>query len=228
MKWFSLPTYKKHQEDVKCYTRGVGRYYSAVINLANQFNREYASIGILDINDLIQAGHVGLLQAWNNIQWDKIEASNEPDAQLWTFIKKRIKGAISREIDKYSTHIKIPRRKLEEMRSNLRWEDQIFCDLFPNFFDTSFPELSDEITPWDQIQMYEFLDDLMIKYLKPNEKLILELFYGLDGQNKMSWKQIAEYQKIKEGAIRKTKQRAIDKLKNNEEVINKIENYLAN
>lgn len=228
MKWFSLPTYKKHQEDVKCYTRGVGRYYKGVLQIANQYNREYASIGILDINDLVQAGHIGLLQAWNKIDWDVISESDNPDGKLWSFIKKRIKWAIRREIDKYSQHIALPINKLEEMRNNARYEDQIFCTLFPKFFGEMFPELAGEITPWDQIQLYEFLDDLMIKYLRPSERTVLELFYGLDGRDRMSWKQIAEYQKVKEGAVRKVKQRALDKLKNNEEVINKIENYLQN
>ena len=228
MKWFSLTTYKKHQEDVKCYTRGVGRYYKGVISEANTFNREYSSIGILDINDLVQAGHAGLLEAWNAIDWEVIAESSNPDGKLWKFIKKRIRWAIRREIDKYSQHIALPINKLEQMRNTAKYEDQIFCQLFPKFFGEMFPELSGEITPWDQIQLYEFLDDLMIKYLKSDERIVLELFYGLDGMERKSIKQIAEYQKVKTKYIENKKARAVERLKNNEEVINRIKNYLEN
>ena len=123
MKWYSHPTYIAHKKAIKNYDKGIGRYYEWVIKIANQFNREYASIGVLDVTDLIAAGNIGLVNAWNKIDWEMISNSTEPDAQLWSYIKKRIKWEIRREIDNYSTHIKVPRRHLDMMRKNMKFED---------------------------------------------------------------------------------------------------------
>lgn len=229
MKWFSLPTYKRHEEDIKCYTRGVGRYYEWVIRLANQFNREYASIGILDVNDLIQAGHEGLIKAWSAVDWDMIAESTEPDAQLWNFIKKRIKWGIRREIDNHSTHIKVPRRVLTEMRTNMKFEDQIFVDLFPQFFDAQFPAMIEEIHPWDSLRLGELIDDYLYANVKNADHVeILRASYGIDRDKPMSIKELATKYRMSEIGIKKAKSRLIEKLKADEEFEKIIENFYEN
>ena len=230
MKWFSMPTYKRHQEDIKCYTRGVGRYYEWVIKLANSYNREYASIGILDINDLIQAGHVGLLQAWNGIEWDKIEASSNPEAQLWGYIKKRIKWAIRREIDKYSQHIALPINKLENMRNHQEYEDQIFCHLFPKFFDQAFPNLVDEPMPyWESEVLGEIIDDHLYANFKVVDHVeILRARYGIDREKPASAKELANKYRTTEAYIGQVINRMKNKLKKDDKFKEIIENFYIN
>ena len=225
MKWYSHQTYIAHKKAIEHYDKGIGRYYEWVIKIANSFSRDYSAVGALDVNDLIQSGHLGLVQAWQKIDWDRIAESGNPDAELWSYLKKRIKWSIRREIDKHGAFIKIPRREIEEARKNITATDKALVDLFPKFFDAQFPNYITEITPWDQLQLYDFLDDLMIEYLTPEEKTILELFYGLDGVKRMNAQQIAEYQKVTKRSIENKKLRAIKKLKTNEEVINKIKIY---
>ena len=230
MKWYSHPTYVAHKENIKLYDKGVGKYYEWVIKIANSFNREYASIGVLDVNDLISAGNLSLLQAWNTIDWEMISNSPEPDAQLWSYIKKRIKWGIRREIDKYSQHISIPINKLESMRKHLSFEDQIFCDLFPKFFDTAFPEYVENMRPWDQEQLLGLLNDLISKYI-PNyhHQQILKLSFGIDtiDDKPMPQKQIAEKFDLTQSNIQNIKHRCIKKLQN-EDVEKIIENYYEN
>ena len=92
MKWFSHRGNLNHKADIKLHsTRGhLESFMPWVSKIANTFNREYASIGCMDIDDLTQAGYVGLIEAWNKVDWEKISESNNPDAQLWSFLKIRI------------------------------------------------------------------------------------------------------------------------------------------
>ena len=227
MKWYSHETYKAHQLAVENYKKGVGRYYKWVIRLANQYNREYASIGVLDINDLISAGHVGLLQAWNKLDWELITAADEPDAHLWSYLKKRIKWSIRREIDKYSQHIATPINKIEKQRNEASYEDQIFVDLFPQFFDTAFPDLIEEMVPWKEIQLGEIMDDILLTYIKDYKHIqILRFAYGLDC-NQLSIKDIANKFDMSEIGVKKVKARSIEKLRN-EDVEKIIENFYEN
>ena len=229
MKWYSHPTYIAHKNNIKKYNKGVGRYYEWVIKLANQFNREYAAIGVLDVNDLIMAGHRGLLESWQKIEWEMIESSDNPDAQLWSYIKKRIKWSIRREIDNYSTHIKVPRRILTEMRKNMKFEDQIFCDLFPKFFDTSFPDLVDEIHPWDALQLGELIDDYLYSNVKNIDHVeILRARYGIDRHKPATAKELAEKYRTSEKYIGLIISRLKSKLKQDEKFKKLIENFYEN
>ena len=139
MKWYSHETYKAHQIAIKNYNKGIGVYYQWVIKLANQFNREYASIGVLDINDLISAGNMGLVQAWSKIDWERITESPNAEAELWSYLKKRIKWSIRREIDNYGAFIKIPRRDIEDARKNLYATDKALCRYFSSILWREFP-----------------------------------------------------------------------------------------
>ena len=232
MKWYSHPTYKAHQENIKLFSQGVGRYYKGVIQVANTFNREYPSIGILDINDLISAGNIGLLEAWNKIDWEEITNAPEPDAKLWKFLKIRIKGEIRREIDRHSSFINLPINKQEQQRKMANYNDpsKVFVSLFPNFFDTAFPDYSEEMRPWDQEQLGDLLDDIFTKYIKDHKhQEILKLSYGIDtiDDRSVSVKELAKRFNMSEIGIKKIRSRSIDKL-NNEDVQKIIENFYEN
>ena len=227
MKWYSHPTYRKHQFDIKHYNRGIGRYYEWVLKIANTFSRGYDSIGVLNVNDLVQAGHIGLVEAWANIDWERIHNSGNPDAELWSFLKRRIKGSIRREIDNNGAFIKIPRRDIENCRKNLNATDKILVNLFPQFFDAQFPNMIEEITPWDQLELADVIDDYMIKTIKnADHREIVKAMYGIDIQ-KRSVKELAEKYRMSEISIKKIRERTIKKLRT-EEFEKIIENFYEN
>lgn len=230
MKWYSHPTYIAHKKSIAHYERGIGRYYEWVIKIANTFSRDYSAVGALDVNDLIQSGHVGLVQAWNKIDWERIGESGNPDAELWSYLKKRIKWSIRREIDNNGAFIKIPRREIEEARKNLTATDKALVDLFPRFFDDEFPNYIDHIRPWDQEQLLDLLNDLISRYIKSHvHQEILKLSFGIDtiDDKPMAQSKIADKFGLTQSNIQNIKHRCIKKLKN-EDVEKIIENFYEN
>ena len=62
MKWYLHKHLKMHQQDIKEAKDDIARFYPHVIQVANSFPRDGIAIGALNLQDLIQAGYVGLIQ----------------------------------------------------------------------------------------------------------------------------------------------------------------------
>ena len=100
MKWYLHKHHKQHLEDLKVKRQDpLETYYPWVSQIANQFPKDEVAIGSLNLQDLTQAGYLGLIDAY-----DKLDHTRG-QAEKWTYIKKRIKWAIRREIDKYGSFI---------------------------------------------------------------------------------------------------------------------------
>ena len=93
-----------------------------VENIAKRFSITYDSCGIVSLNDVIQEGNIGLIQAVDRIDWVKIMASDNPDKVVMSFLAKRIKGAIRRGIDKNRAAMYVPEYKLNQARELWREE----------------------------------------------------------------------------------------------------------
>ena len=99
MKYYNHRAHKAHQYDLKVQKdTHLNRMLPHVLQIASQFSRESIAIGALNYQDLYQAGYLGLLEAWEKVDWDMINKSPNPDGQLWSYLKRRIKGAIRRSI----------------------------------------------------------------------------------------------------------------------------------
>ena len=237
MKWYNHKTYHTHYANLRLHRDrqidDISVYYSWVIDIVNGFNTEYAATGILTRMDLIQAGNEGLVRAWANLDWNAIQELPEAEQQpyIWSYLKKGIKLYVREEIDKYGAFIRIPIRTIKKQRADKSKTIRVFADLFPRFFDTDFPELVEEIEPWDNIRLYEFLIDLLEKHI-PNSghRTILTLSYGIDTQDDkpMPIKEIAKLMSISEIGVKKAKSRTLQLLRENEDVQEKIKNYLEN
>ena len=82
MKRYNINNYVIYHKDLeqampdhkewKNYTRDelIVKFMPLVENLARKFATSHQAIGILSINDLIQAGHVGLITAIDKLEWD--------------------------------------------------------------------------------------------------------------------------------------------------------------
>ena len=225
MKNFNWRAFQAYRYDIKVNRDDMREYYSHVINVANSFPRDSIAIGALNIQDLIQAGNVGLVEAWAKVDWERIDKSPNPQAELWSYLKKRIKFAIRREIDNHGTIIKIPRRELEKSRKNLTAHDKILVNTFGMFFDfTKIITHQDDTAPWIAIRLEELIDDALGTYVhNVDHRDILKKFYGI-GLDKCTQKELAEEYKITPGNIQTIVSRTREKL-NNEEFKLIIENF---
>ena len=228
MKWNNRRNSLSYLRDLKV-SRGheLDNYYQYVVQIANTFTRNSAAIGILDSADLIQAGNVGLIESWAKVDWDLIESSPNPQGQLWSFLKKRIRFNIRQEIDKYGTFIKVPERVLRDHKKNLTGVDKILVSIFPKFFDRGLVEFIWDGSSYENEQLGEVLDDIIYDSIHNHDhQQILKLCFGLDN-DKLSIEDISIRYNTSKGYIKQVRDRCIKKLRTEENKII-IENFYIN
>ena len=198
MKHFNYRFLRIHQQELKNMPEGdLKRIMPYVISIASTFPKESLATGILDLNDLIQAGHLGLLQGWDKVDWKMIKESPNPDAQLWSFLKKRIRWAIRREIDKNCSIVSTPINKMEDKRNDLKlnYEDRVFVTIFPKLWELMVIEEKD-VSPWISLQLEELIEDELVKVEKNvDNRNILLAFYGVGVEKKNQQELATLYQK---------------------------------
>tara|TARA_R100000700_G_C3129271_1_gene115129 strand:- start:131 stop:883 length:753 start_codon:yes stop_codon:yes gene_type:complete len=171
-----------------------------VENIARKFSTSQQASGVMNIMDFIGFGHIGLVQAVQKLDYEKLEQSEDMEKTLKSFFSKRIKGSIRRYIDMNRGSIRIPEHKMNEIRKNFK--DKRMVEMF---FNSIF--LSIDATPSDENMVYQIPDnsepyniDLLNLYLKSlckshlsnKEYQVLRLSYGLDCK-KHSATEIANY-----------------------------------
>jgi RNA polymerase sigma factor (sigma-70 family) len=212
MKKYNIKNYVRYKEDLKEsmpdnksyseYTRDelIIKFLPLVENLARKFSTAQQASGVLTINDLIQEGAGGLIQAVDRLDWEQLNASEDIEKTLKSFFSKRVKGAIRRRIDMLRGDIRIPEHKLTEIRNNP--ENKTMVAMFFNsmFLSIDIPVNDEEEDMMLQIEdkseeyniplLNIYLKGLMKKNLSGNEYEVLRLSYGLDC-DKHSAKEIA-------------------------------------
>ena len=215
MKKYNVQNYVRYKNDLKrsmpgdkiaysYYTRDelIIKFMPLVENLARKFSTSDQASGVLSINDLIQEGNAGLIQAVNNLNIDTITDSDDPEKTIKSFLAKRIKGAIRRAIDINRGNIRIPEYKITEIRKDegkdkklvSMFFNQIFTSIDENFNsddDYDAFEVADNSEPYNIQLMNTYLLSIMEKYLSVKQYEVLRLSYGLDCE-KLSAKEIAK------------------------------------
>ena len=238
MKKYHVQNYIRYKNDVKAaiarlegkmwdeYTREelTIKFLPLVENIARKFSTSQQASGVMSIMDMIQSGHIGLVQAVKKLDYDKLGESEDMEKTLKSFFAKRIKGSIRRQIDTNRGSIRIPEHKINEIRKNFG-KDKKMVEMF---FNSVF--LSIDANPNDDDMVYQIPDtsepyniDLLNVYLKglcqahlsDREYQVLRLSYGLDC-DKHSATEIADYLGI-EGTssyvrVSQLKRQAVDKL----------------
>jgi len=238
MKKYHVQNYIRYKNDVKAaiarlegkmwneYTREelTIKFLPLVENIARKFSTSQQASGVMSIMDMIQSGHIGLVQAVKKLDYDKLDESEDMEKTLKSFFAKRIKGSIRRQVDTNRGSIRIPEHKINEIRKNFG-KDKKMVEMF---FNSVF--LSIDANPNDDDMVYQIPDtsepyniDLLNIYLKGlcqahlsnREYQVLRLSYGLDC-NKHSATEIADYLGI-EGTssyvrVSQLKRQAVDKL----------------
>ena len=205
------------------------KFMPLVENLARKFATSHQAIGILSINDLIQAGHVGLITAIDKLEWDVLNKSHDLEQTLKSFLSKRIKGTIRRYINANMGDIKVPEWKINEIRkkpddpivSNLlsKSKSMYLGDLTANSDDSDEYEIeiADESKGYNLDLINNYLLALLDKHLTERESDVIRLSFGLDC-DKLNAVEISEIfgiegsYKMKGVRISEIKREALEKL----------------
>ncbi len=238
MKKYNIHNYIRYKEDVKrsmpidkpytTYTRNelIIKFMPLVENLARKFPTSQQASGILSIEDLIQIGNEALVRAVDKLDVEVLEASEDMEKTLKSFLSKRIKGAIRRRVDMHRGNMRIPEHKINEIRSNPQ-DKKMVAMFFNSMFlsiddqvhsdddDSAVFQVPDESEPYNIQLLNMYLTSLLKKHLNEKEYEVIRLSYGLDCE-KHSAKEIAELLNI-EGVssyvrVSELKKQAVNKL----------------
>jgi len=211
-----LENYSKKQLIIK--------FLPLVENLARKFATSQQASGVINIMDMIGFGHLGLIQAVNKLDPEKLSESDDKEKTLKSFLSKRIKGSIRRFIDINRGSIRIPEHKLNDIRKNFgkdkKMVEMFFNSIFlsidasPNNEDMIY-QIPDNSEPYNIEMLNLYLTGLLKSHLDYKEYEVLRLSYGLDC-DKHSATEIANKLGIKGDSsyvrISQLKKQAVDKL----------------
>ena len=237
MKKYNVNNYIRYKEDVKQsqpegkfydeYTRDelIVKFLPLVENIGRKFATSQEASGVMSIMDIIQEGSLQLCKAVDKIDKKRLFASDDVEKTLKSFLAKRIRGGIRREIDRNRGTMRIPEHKLNEMRST---KDEKMVRMFFNSIFLSYDakqededmiyQIPDKADPYNETLLNAYLMSLLNKHLTTSEVYVLNKSYGLTGE-KLPAKQIAEQLGI-EGVsayvrISELKKQAVEKLIDN-------------
>jgi RNA polymerase sigma factor (sigma-70 family) len=234
MKKYNVQNYVRYKEDVKLsmpvdkpyafYNRKelIIRFLPLVENISRKFATSQEASGVMSIMDIIQEGALNLIKAVDKIDWEKLLTSDDIEKSLKSFLSKRIRGGIRREIDRNRGTMRIPEHKLNEMRKT---KDKKMVEMFFNSIFLSIDakpsnedmvyQIPDKSDPYNETLLNAYIMSLLTKHLDWNEMFVLEKSYGLTGP-KWSAKEIADKLEIKGVSayvrISEIKKQAVEKL----------------
>ena len=236
MKKYNVKNYIRYKEDVKEaianipirnfieYTNEELKiiFLPLVENIGRKFATSQEASGVMSIMDIIQEGSLQLCKAVDKIDKDKLIESEDIEKTLKSFLAKRIRGGIRREIDRNRGTMRIPEHKLNEMRST---KDEKMVRMFFNSIFLSYDakqededmiyQIPDKTDPYNETLLNAYIVSLLNKHLEWNEAFVLSKSYGLDGP-KWSAKEIAKALEIQGVSayvrISELKKQAVEKL----------------
>ena len=251
MKKYNVENYIRYKDDIKssmpedkpyvAYTKDelIIKFLPLVENLARKFASSEQAIGIMSIDDLLQIGSEGLVKACNKLDFIKLQQSEDVDKTIKSFLSKRIRGAIRRQIDINVGSMRIPEAKRNTMRKNP--DNKELVQLFFNSIflsidnmpsnddgDTMYQQIGDKSEPYNIALLNAYLKGIMTKHLSELEYEVLRLSYGLDC-DKHSGLEIAEALNIqgvsRHVRVSELKKQAVDTLIENVDS-NQVIDYL--
>ena len=239
MKHYNIQNYVRYKDDLEATIKRIPKkqfneysreelittFLPLVENIARKFATSQQASGVMAITDLIQEGALNLIKAVDRIYWEKILESEDQEKTLKSFLSKRIKGGIRREIDKNRGQMRLPEHVTNSIRKNFGKDKKAVAMFFNSIFlsidagtredDDLFLQIEDKSEPYNQVFLNMYLTSLLKQHLNDKEFHVLRLSYGLDCE-KHSAKQIAEYLDIEgSGAYVRfwqLKKKAVDKL----------------
>jgi RNA polymerase sigma factor (sigma-70 family) len=193
-----------------------------VENIGRKFATSQEASGVMSIMDIIQEGSLQLCKAVDKIDRTRLFESEDIEKTLKSFLAKRIRGGIRREIDRNRGTMRIPEHKLNEMRKG---KDEKMVAMFFNSIFLSIDakqddedmvyQIPDKADPYNEVLLNAYILSLLNKHLEFNETFVLNKSYGLDGP-KWSANEIAAALEIKGVSayvrVSELKKQAVEKL----------------
>ena len=238
MKSYNIKNYIRYKNDVASavarlegkmwdeYTREelTTKFLPLVENIARKFSTSQQASGVMNIMDFIGFGHIGLVQAIKKLDYEKWKESDDMEKTIKSFLSKRIKGSIRRQIDMNRGSIRIPEHKMNEIRKNFG-KDKKMVEMFFNSIFLSIDanpndenmvyQIPDKSEPYNIEMLNLYLTGLLKSHLDYKEYEVLRLSYGLNC-NKHSATEIADKLGIKGDSsyvrVSQLKKQAVDKL----------------
>jgi len=241
MKKYNVKNYIRYKEDLK---RSNGKipiknfidytpeelkviFLPLVENIGRKFATSQEASGVMSINDIIQEGSFQLCKAVDKIDRLRLIQSEDIEQTLKSFLAKRIRGGIRREIDKNRGTMRIPEHKLNEIRKDGGKDKKMVSMFFNSIFlsidastndENMAYQIPDKTDPYNEILLNSYIMSLLSKHLNSDEVLVLSKSYGLDG-NKWSANDIATALEIKGVSayvrVSELKKQAVQKLIDN-------------
>ena len=213
-----INTFKGYVEDIAMYKTSKGYKYRR--------STEYAAVGVLDLNDLIQEGYLAFLEAYES--YKEREGNFDTGGEIWTFLKKTTILNYERALRQKKDGIRIPEYAQPD---NVNVLTSIFGKL-EELFSKNVSEVA--VSKWDTDLTGYFLEVHMDEHLdftrdgnrdyKKNERAIIKSLYGIDEAAK-TYKELSEAYQTPEPTLRQIKKRAIKRLQS-EDSKEKIANFL--
>jgi len=238
MKSYNIENYVRYKNDISQSIKAIPHkkweeytnremivlFLPLVENLARKFSTTQQASGVLNIMDFIGFGHIGLTQAVQKVDRQKLSESEDKEKTLKSFLSKRIKGCIRRYIDYNRGNIRIPEHKMNEIRKNFgkdkKMVEMFFNSIFlsidasPNDEDMVY-QIPDNSEPYNMSLLNSYLKGLCQSNLSNKEYQVIRLSYGLDCE-KHNATQIAAHLGIEGSSsyvrVSQLKKQAVDKL----------------
>ena len=241
MKKYNVKNYVRYKEDLKRsnsripvknfidYTPAELKivFLPLVENIGRKFATSQEASGVMSINDIIQEGSFQLCKAVDKIDRLRLMQSEDIEQTLKSFLAKRIRGGIRREIDKNRGTMRIPEHKLNEIRKDGGKDKKMVAMFFNSIFlsidanpndDNMIYQIPDRSDPYNETLLNAYIMSLLSKHLEWNEMLVLSKSYGLDGP-KWSANEIATALELKGVSayvrVSELKKQAVQKLIDN-------------
>jgi len=237
MKKYNIPNYIRYKNDLLIQLKKIEdidiqylsqeqlqwKFMLLVENIARKFSTTQQASGVMDITDLISCGYLGLCKAVGKLDRQMLADSEDTEKTIKSFLSKRIRGAIRREIDKNRGDMRIPEHKYNEIRKNFGKDKKAVAMFFNSVFlsidvpgeNDMIYDIPDESEPYNQELLNMYLMSLLQQHLNDKEYQVLRLSYGLDC-DKHSATEIADKIGIEGSSsyvrVSQLKKQAVDKL----------------
>ena len=198
----------------------------------------YSSIGIMDLNDILQEASLCFLEAWKNVDWDKINEVDvvDRDKALWGFLKSSTTLRLSTHIRgnkdgmRITDHGLFKSKESVEKNKNVKAITSLFARLDNVLLDH---EAEMAVTKHENDLIGTMLEDIMDEVLdkKSNggqkeggiEKFVLMNIMGIDGH--MTYDELSDYFNVSKQSLMSVKKRALKKMRT-PEVMSKISEFM--
>ena len=241
MKKYNISNYVRYKEDVKRSIKAIKPkrfidytpeelkiiFLPLVENISRKFATAQEASGVMSIMDIMQEGSLQLCKAVNKLDRLRLMQSEDIEQTLKSFLAKRIRGGIRREIDKNRGTMRIPEHKLNEIRKDGGKDKKMVAMFFNSIFlsidanpndDNMVYQIPDKSDPYNETLLNTYIMSLLSKNLEWNEMLVLSKSYGLDGP-KWSANEIATALELKGVSayvrVSELKKQAVNKLIDN-------------